>query len=605
MSTEWPDAGIRQDQLRLWPGVAAVALQWLGRFGLPVIAPEATMFAVIGGLAGGLVVLIWWLAFSRAASLERWGAAALMAAGLALTPRLLDKSIATGFMGLMFPLYAIPVLSLALVAWAVVSRRLSTGPRRTALVAAILAACGGWTLVRTDGMIGEASSQFAWRWTKTPEERLLVRVGAETLTPPAKPATMEPAPAPVEVKTPVTIAAPAAAVVARVIDPVAEGDWPGFRGPRRDSVSRGSPRIKTDWAASPPVELWRRPAGPGWSSFAVRGGLIYTQEQRGDFEIVACYKLATGEPVWTHRDAARFWESNGGAGPRGTPSLAGGRVYTLGATGILNALDAARGSLVWTRNVATDTGAKIPGWGFSSSPLVVDGSVIAAASGRLAAYGLDGGEPRWVVQTGGGSYSSPHMLTIDGVEQVVMLSGDGATSVAPVDGKVLWKHSWPGSTILQPALTADGGVLISTGGSSGGGAGTRRLAVVQGPSGWTAEERWTSTGLKPYFNDLVVHKDHAFGFDGTILSCIALEDGRRKWKGGRFGHGQMILLPDQDLLLVLSEEGELALVAAESGQFTELGRIRAMEGKTWNHPVLAGGILLVRNGEEMAAFRLQ
>jgi len=246
---------------------------------------------------------------------------------------------------------------------------------------------------------------------------------------------------------------------------------------------------------------------------------------------------------------------------------------------------------------------KVPGWGFAGSPLVVDNVVIVAASGALIAYDRATGQRRWFRKSKGGSYSSPHLVTIDGVAQVLFLNGAGATSVALTDGTDLWEHPWPGVPIVQPALTADGDVLISTGGMTGG-AGTRRIAVAHGPGGWTAEERWTSSGLKPYFNDLVVHKGHAFGFDGSILACIDLEDGKRKWKGGRYGNGQLVLLPDQDVLLVLSEEGELALVRATPDQFTELARFPAIEGKTWNHPVLVGDVLLVRNGEEMAAFRL-
>ena len=269
----------------------------------------------------------------------------------------------------------------------------------------------------------------------------------------------------------------------------------------------------------------------------------------------------------------------------------------------MNALDASNGAVVWTRNAASDTGTKVPHWGFSSSPLVADDIVIVAAAGRLAAYDLATGDPRWQGPDGGMSYSSPHLLTIGGVAQVLLLSDNGATSVAPADGRVLWKHSWRGFTALQPALTADGGVLITTSESSGG-IGTRRLAVAHGPGGWTVEEVWTSTGLKPYFNDFVADKGHAFGFDGGILACIDLEDGKRKWKGGRYGHGQLLLLADQDLLLVVSEEGELALVAADPGQFTEIARFPALDGKTWNHPALAGDILLVRNDREMVAFRL-
>jgi len=167
---------------------------------------------------------------------------------------------------------------------------------------------------------------------------------------------------------------------------------------------------------------------------------------------------------------------------------------------------------------------------------------------------------------------------------------------------VLWEYALAGSPILQPVLTGDGDLLVHQMAMDGG-MGVRRLAIKH-TSEWTVAERWSSTGLKTMFNDFVVHKGFAFGFDGTILACVDLRDGTRKWKGGRYGSGQLVLLADQDVLLVLSEEGELALVSATPDKFTQLARVPAIEGKTWNHPVVVGDILLVRNGEEMAAFRL-
>jgi outer membrane protein assembly factor BamB len=321
--------------------------------------------------------------------------------------------------------------------------------------------------------------------------------------------------------------------------------------------------------------------------------------------MVSCYNLTTGQPVWRHRDAARFWESNAGAGPRGTPTFHNGRVYTLGGTGILNALDAQNGSVVWSRNAAADTKAKLPIWGFAGSPLVVGNFVIVATAGALAGYDIATGTPRWIGPNSVGGYSSPHLSKISGVEQVLLLNSEGAISVGPADGKLMWKHAWKSDGIVQPAVTADGDVLIGSGSGFGTEIGLLRLAVEQGSGGWTTKERWISIGLKPYFNDFVVHKDHAFGFDGPILSCVDLKNGEQKWEGVSYGHGQLVLLADQDLLLVVSEKGELALVKATPDQFAELGRFKAIEGKTWNHPVLAGDILLVRNSEEMAAYRVR
>ncbi len=580
--------------LRLWPGVVAVVALWLCRFGVKAVIPGFASFSrgMMWSFGAAVAVVVWWLFLSRARWSERLGGILLMVVAVAGTWQLRHESMGP----LWLAGYAVPVLCLALVVGAAAARRLADGPRRATMAAAILLGCGVWTLVRMEGISGDHVARFRWRWTKSAEERLQAPAVPEL----AQPAAALPAPVP-SAKPPEskpaarTVATPAPA--ARAVK--AAADWPGFRGAERDGIRRGV-RIETNWSASPPVELWRRPIGPGWSSFAVQGGRLYTQEQRGADEIVACYDAATGALVWAHRDAARFFEANGGAGPRGTPALGDGRVYTLGATGVLNALDAADGSVEWSRNAASDIGASLPTWGFSSSPLVIGDDVVVAVSGRLVAYDRVVGKQRWSGPAHGESYSSPQLLTIAGVAQIVQLSGNGATSVAPADGTLLWEHSWKGFPIVQPAVTAEGDVLISVSGESG----IRRLAIAHGPGGWTVERRWGSSALKPYFNDFVVHEGHAFGFDGRILACIDLQDGARKWKGGRYGNGQLILLPEQDVLLVLSEDGELALVGATSGQFTEFARWKALLGKTWNHPVLVGDILLVRNGEEMVALRL-
>ena len=585
-------------KLRLWPGIALVVLLFVFRIAVKALVPgiEGFGYAVLGSLGCMLAIILWWLIFSRARWVERLGALGAIAVSLVAVWFLKHDSM---WLQWLFA-YAVPLLALAFVTWAVATRRLIGGIRLITMIATIAVACGVWLLVRQDGMNGDHIASFGWRWSQSAEERLLAQTSPEQAPAPAEAApSVAPANSTASPSASPGVATEPAKETSAPAAPVStQAEWPGFRGPRRDGIVRGV-KIKTDWAASPPAQMWRRPIGPGWSSFAVSGDLLYTQEQRGEDEVVACYKTSTGQPIWSHRDKARFFESVGGAGPRGTPTLHNGRVYAFGATGILNALDAATGKVLWSRNVGSETKTEIPFWGFASSPLVIGDVVIIAASGKLVGYDAATGNQKWVGPNGTGSYSSPQLVTIDGVAQVLLINGSGVVSIAPADGKQIWEHQWPGVSIVQPALGSDGEVLIA-----GQENGTRSIAVGRGAGGWTVKERWTSNGLKPYFNDFVVHKGYAFGFDNRILSCIDLKDGQRKWKGGRYGNGQLVLLPDQDVLLVMSEEGELALVGATPDQFTEIAKVPGIQGKTWNHPALVGDLLLVRNGQEMAAFRL-
>ena len=373
MSIPETNGGTPRKPLRLWPGVVAAVLLVLVRFGLPLVFPNAAIFGVLGGVVAGVVIVVWWMFFSRAPWSERLAVVVMMIVAVFATQYIVHESIRGGMMGRMLPFYlAIPGLPLALVVGVVASRGLAAGPRRAALVTSILIACGTFALLRSDGIIGDGVAQLTWRWTPTAEERLLAQ-GGPAVTAPAAPAPSEQPPATADAalpSAPATVTIPDKPIAPPVDEPATPRtipttrmtrDWPGFRGPGRNSIIRDV-RVETDWAKSPPVALWRRPIGPGWSSFAVDGDLLFTQEQRGDDEVVACYNVTTGKPLWMHRDAVRFYESNGGAGPRATPALTNGRVYTLGATGIVNALDARNGAVIWSRNAATDTGAPLPGW---------------------------------------------------------------------------------------------------------------------------------------------------------------------------------------------------------------------------------------------------
>ncbi|MCH9649345.1 MAG: PQQ-like beta-propeller repeat protein [Deltaproteobacteria bacterium] len=565
---------------RFWPALAILAFLWLSAFGIGLVAP-ATIPQFIGMTIGPplalLLLFVWWLRTSQ----DPWPGR-LLPVGLALAGLGLASIVGHKTIPMVIFLYGISLLSVAFVGWAFFTRHWLVKPRRWALVAAVLAACAPWTLMRSDGVDGEMHFELTSRWSPTAEERLLSDSTAGSRQGSA--AGLGNSDEQLELNSP----------------------WPGFRGAQRDGVVPGL-RLATDWQVSPPQELWKRPIGPGWSSFSLANGLLFTQEQRGEEEIVSAYRAATGDLVWAHSDAARFWEAMAGAGPRATPTLYDGKVYSFGATGILNALNASDGALLWSRNAAEDANAPTPDWGFSSSPLVVDGLVLVHTGGpdgkAVAAYSAATGEPRWFAPAGPLSYSSFHLTTLGGVRQLLILTGDGIRGLSPTDGAVLWQHQWPvagGARVVQPAVTADGGVLLGT----GFGMGMRRLQVARTSADWQVTESWTSKGLKPYYNDFVVHHGSVYGFDGSILSCIDLATGERQWKGGRYGNGQMLLLPDQDLLLVLSERGFVALVEAVPSGFSEVARMEAIEGKTWNHPVIAEGVLYLRNGEEMAAYRL-
>lgn len=387
-------------------------------------------------------------------------------------------------------------------------------------------------------------------------------------------------------------------------------DWPGFRGPRRDGVVLEA-SMRTDWTKNPPNEIWRHPVGKGWSSFAVVGDFVFTQEQRDQLECVTAYRLSNGEQLWVHSDMVLFsvTEFQGGSGPRATPQFDDGKIYALGATGILNCLDARTGKPHWTTDILKDAGqgdqpvANLP-WGMAGSPLVTDQFVIVNPGGSsghsVAAYDKSTGQLAWSNGKYPASYSSPVMSMLHG-ESVILL-GVGTGLVAfDLTGKELWFFEWKNETLANctlPVVLPDDSILFGT----GYGVGTVRIDVKKDQDAWTVTKRWQTNRFRPKFNDFVVHERHVYGLDDGTLTCVDIESGKLKWKAGHYGYGQLLLV--DKLLLILSEEGKVILVPATPTKPEELASFAALPDHsiTWNHPVLVRGKLLVRNGDEAACF---
>ncbi len=379
-------------------------------------------------------------------------------------------------------------------------------------------------------------------------------------------------------------------------------DFPQFQGPSRDGRVPGV-RLTRDWSAPPRVR-WRRPVGAGWSGFAVAGAYAVTQEQRGEDELVTCYDRLTGELLWAHADRTRWDDPLGGPGPRATPAIHGGRVYALGASGVLNALDLGSGALLWSRNVLVDAAASPPAYGVSASPLVLDGYVVAAVGGTegqaLVGYDAETGVRRWSGGSGGPAYGSPRQAVLAGAPQILVLNSGAVAAHDPGNGRVLWEFAWPSGTEMTftPLVLPGDRVFVSTGYGVGG----KLLQVRSGGEGAVVDLLWESRGLKSKFSNVVYHDGFLYGLDDGILVCLDPATGERRWKEGRHGHGQLLLV--DDLLLVLGESGEVALVEARPAARRELGSFTALAGKTWNPPALAGSELFVRNDREAACYEL-
>ena len=450
------------------------------------------------------------------------------------------------------------------------------------LLGIVAAACA---IFRIERVSGDLVPQLVFRWSPS-RDRLLPQV------------------------------APAKAAVEAAAWAETPGDFPRFLGPTGSGSLEG-PILDPAWESRPPERLWRRAIGAGWSGFATCGDHAVTLEQRGDDEIISCQSVTTGDVEWTVAVPARHETVLGGVGPRSTPTIAGGVVYATGATGWLHAIDGAGGRVLWKKNVLDDLGidpaahaAAIP-WGRAGSPLVAGSLVIVPGGGpgkdgsnvSLVAYDRATGERRWTGGTEQISYVTPQLVTVDGRELVLTVDEASVAGYDPADGSVRWRFGWPGhsnsdATCSQPHLLDGGRIFISKGYGVG--------AAVFGPQPgepvtYTAVWRQPSL-LKTKFTNVVIHDGHAYGLSDGILECVSLADGKRKWKGGRYGQGQVLRVGG--LLLVQAESGEVVVADCAPEKHLVRGRCAALDGQTWNTLCLTGDRLLVRNAEEAAGYRL-
>jgi len=578
-----------RNTLRLKPALFVLALQAVALFLTitPSIDNQTRFFLMMGGPAICLLLYVTWLLILSRAS---WTVRLLLLPVVALSGVLVGGWIDPS-MGVPLWIYGVPVVMTAMTVGLWLARDWNHWQQlglASLLPILVWAALPWWKL---DGFYGKYHPQLRWRWSASAEDRLLPRSTV--------PATGAPLPDGVGQSIDNQAESPASLVVG-------PQDWPMFRGRAMNSRADWSVG-NTDWSVTPPRELWRQPIGPGWSSFAVAAGRLFTQEQRGEAEVLTCLDAGTGQLIWEFEQPVRFSDVVAGPGPRATPTFDQGQVFAMGAKALLSAHEAATGRLLWKRDLMRDVEAQLPVWGFSGSPLVVGNLVVIYAGGSgssgLLALDRQTGETRWSHAQRGMNFSTAQSAELGGVPQILFASPEGLESLDPVTGALLWSFRpslWKGPAKCQPQVLSQSSLVVPV----GDGVGLARLEVSRIDNSWQVKEAWVSNALKPSFNDFVYFEGHLYGFDQNILCCISATDGRKRWKGGRFGFGQLLLLESDRRLIVATEEGAAVLVDANPERLIELGKVQAVTDKTWNHPVVAGRMLFFRNGVEAVAYQL-
>ena len=386
------------------------------------------------------------------------------------------------------------------------------------------------------------------------------------------------------------------------ISPI-HADWPQWFGPDRTGISPETDLLTT-WPAKGPDVVWEKELGQGFSGISVADGRVYTMFTAGEDEFAICLKEKTGNEIWRFKTGAKLYERQGGNGPRSQPTVDGGRVFVLGAEGWLYALSAKDGKKLWLVDLYDGLGSPVPKFGFSTSPLVEKNLLLLEAGTRQGTFlALDKttGKVKWASQRDVVSYSSPIAVDIEGVRQIVFVSGEAAVGLSPTDGALHWRFPWQTSydlNIATPILVPPNQIFISSGYDHG----AALIKIEKQGNGLSATKVWEHRGMKNHFSTSVLIGDYIYGFDNAILKCIEAQTGKEKWKQRGYGKGSLIYADGH--LILLSDKGKLGLVKASSKSFDEIASKQILSGKCWTAPTLANGKIYIRDMKKIVCLNV-
>lgn len=597
-----PKKSASERHLRAWPvWIISIASLWC-LFGPTLIgAPDSIRFGTLalGAVAQCLAMLAWVLFGSRVRWLSRF---AMLGIGLGVV--IVAFAFQDSTLGISILLYGIPIAIICLSVVLLLTARVSWSTRRWLTMFSWGVPILAWLLFRSEGFMASFMPQIRPRWTENSEQ-----LAERSLKEKANRSVPASLPEQVTLQT---------------------GDWPRFRGVANDGQSTQETLVVSDKLKA--KELWRLRSGPSWGSVIVVDGLLFTLEQRGNDEVVVCLNATTGGEIWTHAYPARFEDqtSVSGAGPRGTPTFYNGRIYTVGGLGNVTALNATDGSRIWARDLMKDTSGNVPMWGISTSPYLTDTTcyVLSSTEGTdgtsTIAYDAQTGEIQQNMGFGGSTYSSIQLLTIGGVQQILssvsrMKGDDAGQKLIGFDrttNQELWRYEGKGSgnCMLTPISVGANRVLLVDG-SQGATLlevtceGAPKDEPTDGPAAgkelrWKTEKLWSENKMLPEFSDVVFQNGLVLGISKNLLTAVDAESGKLLWKKLRFGGGQLIGLAQQNAVLAVSEQGEMSLVQIDKKEPKELLKWEALNGKTWNHPIVVGNRIFCRNSEEIVAYEL-